>query len=145
MVEDYGYCEIAKWECHDTEECGKLAKCEGRQCLCQDNVCETKQTLNPVTPEPGDQKDRGWGVDFKDLHLDPPWFCKGIDRVIKGSSSYHLQCSDKVRVCNAETKLQEYVQSLRDYALKLKKYAPWMWEKEPASEDNEYYYNFPRE
>ena len=84
MVEDYGYCEVAKWECHDTEECGKLAKCEGRHCLCQDNVCETKQTLNPVTPEPGEQKDRGWGVDFKDLHLDRPWFCKGIDRVDKG-------------------------------------------------------------
>ena len=77
MVEDYGYCEVARWECHGTEECGKLAKCDGRHCLCQDNVCETKQTLNPVTPEPGEQKDRGWGVDFKNLHLDPPWFCKG--------------------------------------------------------------------
>ena len=104
MVEDYGYCEIAKWECHDTAECGKLAKCEGQHCLCQDNVCETKQTLNPVTPEPGDQKDRGWGVDFKDLHLDPPWFCKGIDRVIKGSSSYIIYS------CNDQTKFESAMQ-----------------------------------
>ena len=65
MVEDYGYCEVARWECHGTEECGKLAKCDGRHCLCQDNVCETKQTLNPVTPEPGETERSGVGSRFQ--------------------------------------------------------------------------------
>ena len=29
-----GRCTKERWECHNSEECKKMAKCKGKQCVC---------------------------------------------------------------------------------------------------------------
>merc|ERR1719158_1790293 len=36
-----GFCITDKlWECHVSLDCNKLSQCKGKNCVCEDNVCE---------------------------------------------------------------------------------------------------------
>ena len=48
-----GYCQSdpeKKFECHETIDCKSMAKCEGKPCACQNNLCEDVQVIVPVHP-----------------------------------------------------------------------------------------------
>ena len=35
---EYGYCDKSRWECHETDDCKKMDKCDGKNCVCASTV-----------------------------------------------------------------------------------------------------------
>jgi len=42
-----GLCDTTAWECHQDQDCKKMPKCEGKECVCQDNLCSWECDTTP--------------------------------------------------------------------------------------------------
>jgi len=40
-----GRCENRRWECHESKECKKMKKCNGKRCFCADGTCELEPEI----------------------------------------------------------------------------------------------------